>query len=109
MYECSSYSPGVYPGRTDYRIIPWNISHCFFFAVFIFLLSTVSGLSQDILQINFTKGAEYSKLIDFNGSIGEKPNNVIVSEDYIYGSCLLGGSENAGVLYKSRWLWFTGR
>ena len=100
MYECSSYSPGVYPGRTDYRIIPWNISHCFFFAVFIFLLSTVSGLSQDILQINFTKGAEYSKLIDFNGSIGEKPNNVIVSEDYIYGSCLLGGSENAGVLYK---------
>ena len=69
------------------------------FATLIFLLPAGSLLSQDIKPTDFTKGSDYAKLIDFNGSIGADPNNVVVSEDYIYGSCFSGGSENAGTLF----------
>lgn len=70
------------------------------FATLIFLLPAGSLLSQDIKPVDFTKGSDYAKLIDFNGSIGADPDNVVVSEDYIYGSCFSGGSENAGTLFR---------
>ncbi|HZK62479.1 MAG TPA: choice-of-anchor tandem repeat GloVer-containing protein, partial [Anaerovoracaceae bacterium] len=80
---------------TQHRFLCYSI----ILATLIFLLPIGSLLSQDIKSTDFTKGSNYAKLIDFNGSIGADPNNVVVSEDYIYGSCFSGGSENAGTLF----------
>lgn len=66
----------------------------------IILLLHAPICAQSVVSIQSEQGIAYSKLIDFDGTIGENPNRLILTDDCIYGTCFSGGSNNGGTIFR---------